>query len=53
MFMVYIPVPDGCTELVLPMDRNINIFAAEATKSPRNIAEEISDSVTRLGKDQR
>ena len=49
MFMIYIPVAEGATELVLPMDRNINIFAAEASKDARNITEEISDSVTRLG----
>ncbi|MBP5689992.1 MAG: alpha-mannosidase [Bacteroidales bacterium] len=48
MYMVYIPVPDGVTELVLPKDKEITIFAAEARMTPRSEAREITNSVTRL-----
>ena len=30
MYMVYIPVPNGTTSLVLPKDKDITVFAAEA-----------------------
>ena len=48
MYMVWLPVPEGVTQLELPKDKDITIFAAEARMSPRRPAAEISDSVTRL-----
>ena len=48
MYMVYVPVAEGADELVLPKDRNVSLFAAEALMNERIAAEEISDSVTHL-----
>jgi len=46
-FTIY-TVENGAAELTLPKDRYITIFAAEAVMNARNMAEEISDSITRL-----
>ena len=48
MYMLYVPVAEGCTMLTLPDEERITVFAATAVSGGRPCAIEISDSVTRL-----
>ena len=48
MYMIFIPVEKGTTQITLPDDPNVNIFAATAIKSDLNIAEPATEIVTVL-----
>ena len=48
MYLLYVPVKDGCTTLTLPDDDRISIFAATAITGGQPLAREISNSITNV-----